>query len=271
MDGLYLYCIREKTDNKKVFLTKSIDEKNEVFIFLHREIEAVVSKVPLEEFESGKIQKSAMEDPDWIKMKAVNHGRVIEEAMWRNGRFLSLIPMRFGIIFKDETGLQVALDKNYSEIMGVLEKIRGKQEWGLKIYLENKEKFSEKIKSRNALIKMKEEQITSMPEGLAYFMEEELRDIAFKAMNREIDNITESIYESLKGYAVRSVKCKILPKEITGRKETMVLNVAYLISEENVLDFQKKVEMINKDIYKEGFSIKYSGPWPAYNFTPLEI
>ena len=46
MDGLYLYCIREKTDTP-CFSTKGIDEKEEVFVIPFRELEAVVSKVPL--------------------------------------------------------------------------------------------------------------------------------------------------------------------------------------------------------------------------------
>ncbi|MEW6087319.1 MAG: GvpL/GvpF family gas vesicle protein [bacterium] len=271
MDGLYLYCIREKTDDKKAFSTKGIDGENEVFIFGHRELEAVVSKVPLEEFASDKIQKSAREDLNWIKGKAVTHGRIIDEAMKMDDRFLSLIPMRFGIIFKDETGLKTSLDKNYPGIMEILERIRGKQEWGLKIYLENKEKFRDEIRRKNTLIKIKEAQISSLPEGAAYFMEEELEDIVSKEMNKELNNIAESIFKDLKEHAVDSVKCKILQRELTGKSETMVLNAAYLVSGEKIGDFKKGIEDLNQKIQMKGFSLRYSGPWPAYNFTSLEI
>ncbi|MFH1288104.1 MAG: GvpL/GvpF family gas vesicle protein [bacterium] len=271
MDGLYLYCIRKRIDGKRAFSTKGIDEKNEVFIFLHRELEAVVSKVSIEEFTSEKIRKSAQEDLNWIKEKAVIHERVIEDAMKMDGRFLNLIPMRFGIIFKDETGLKASLDKNYSKIINVLEKIRGKQEWGLKVYLENREKFRDKIKSKNTLIKIKEAQISSLPEGAAYFMEEELKDVVSKEMNKELSNIAESIFEDLKEYAVGGVKCKILQREITGIKEDMVLNAAYLVCKEKVEDFKKEIEDLNQKMQAKGFCLEYSGPWPAYNFASLAM
>src|SRR3989304_8555245 len=101
MDGLYLYCIREKSGTP-CFSIKGIDEKGEVFALIHRELEAVVSEVSLEEFGSGEIQKKAQEELKWIKEKAVAHEKVIEEAMRKNDKILSVIPMRFGTIFKDE-------------------------------------------------------------------------------------------------------------------------------------------------------------------------
>jgi len=61
MEGLYLYCIREKTENAQSFSPKGIDEKGEVFTLTHGELEAVVSKISLEEFGSSEIQKKAYE------------------------------------------------------------------------------------------------------------------------------------------------------------------------------------------------------------------
>lgn len=261
---MYLYCIRGKTDVEKVFSAKGIDEKNGVFVFPHRELEAVVSKVPMEEF-------NAREDLNWIKEKAIIHEQVIEEAMKKGRGFLSLMPMRFGIIFKNETGLKTSLDKNYSKIMSVLKKICGKQEWSLKVYLLNKEKFSDEIKNKSALIKTKEAQMNLLPEGAAYFMEEELSDIVSKEINKELDGRTKSIFEDLKICAADAVKCKILQRELTGVREDMVLNAAYLVSEEKVEDFKKEVEDLNRKVYMDGFSVRYSGPWPAYNFTQLEL
>lgn len=261
---MYLYCIREETGVGKVFSAKGIDGKNDVFVFPHRELGAVVSKVSMEEF-------NGREDLNWIKEKAVIHEQVIEAAMKEGGKFLNLIPMRFGIIFKNETGLKTSLDRNYSKIMSVLKKICGKQEWSLKVYLLDKEKFTDEIKSKSALIKAKEAEMNLLPEGAAYFMEEELKDIVSKEMNRELDGRTKSIFEDLRKCAADAVKCKILQMELTGIKEDMVLNAAYLVSEEKVGDFKKEAEGLGQKIYKDGFSVRYSGPWPCYNFTQLEL
>lgn len=271
MEGLYLYCIREKTEGAPVISTKGIDEKGEVFVIPFRGLEAIVSGISLEEFASEEIQKKAQEDLSWIKEKALAHEKIIEEAIRKDDRVLSLIPMRFGAIFKEKERLEETLNKDYLRIREVLDRIRGKQEWAVKVYLKDREKFEQVIKEKNETIKETEKEIASLPEGMAFFMEEELKEVISRELEKELNNIAEVLFESLGKQAIDSTKCKILGKELTGRREPMVLNTAYLISEEKIEDFKKAAEALNQQIQANGFCLEYSGPWPAYNFTPLEI
>ena len=266
MDGLYLYCIREKTDTP-CFSTKGIDEKEEVFVIPFRELEAVVSKVSFEEFASEEIQKKAQEDLNWIKEKAIAHEKVIEEAMRKDDKVLSLIPMRFGTIFKERAGLEETLNKDYLKIREVLDRIRGKQEWSVKVYLKEREKFEQVIKDKNETIKEKEKEIASLPEGLAFFMEEELKEIIAKEINKELNNFAEDIFERLKDFSFDLAKGKLLEKELTGKEKPMVLNVSCLILEDRIEDFKKGVEALDQGINTKGFYLEHSGPWPVYNFS----
>jgi len=265
MEGLYLYCIREKTDTH-CFSTKGIDGREEVFVIPLQELEAVVSNVPIEEFASEEIQKKAKEDLSWIKERAFAHEKVIEEAMGKDDKVLSLIPMGFGTIFKGKARLEEALNKDYLRIREVLDRIRGNWEWSVKVYLTDREKFVQVIDKSEAIEKKKEE-IASLPEGMAFFMEEELKEVISREMKKELDSTAEVFFECLKRQAVDATKCKILEKELTGRREPMVLNAAYLISEEKIEDFKKAAETLNQQTQANGFCLEYSGPWPAYNFT----
>jgi len=269
MQGLYLYCVRKRTDSPS-FSIKGIDEGEEVFVFPFRELEAVVSKVSLEEFASEEIQKKAQEDLNWIKEKAVIHEKVIEEAMRKGDEFISLIPTKFGTVFKEEKNLEETLNKHYEQFKATLEKLKGKLEWSLKVYITDKKRFEQAIKEKNELIKEKEKEIASLPEGMAFFMEEELKEIISKEVDEELNNILEALFESLGKQASASSKNRILEKELTGRREPMVLNAAYLISEEKIEDFKKAAEALNRQIQANGFCLEYSGPWPAYNFTQIE-
>ena len=270
VEGLYLYCIREKTEGAPAISIKGIDGNAEVFVFPYQELEAVVSKVSLKEFVSEEIQKRAREDLNWIKEKAIIHEKVIEEAMMKDDKILSLIPMRFGTIFKEKERLEETLNKDYPRIREVLDKIRGKQEWSVKVYLMDREKLEQVIKEENEVIKEKGKEIASLPEGMAFFMEEELKDVISREVDEELNNIVEVLFEGLKKQAVDATKCKILEKELTGRREPMILNAAYLISEEKIEDFKKEIEDLNQEIQAKGFYLEYSGPWPAYNFTQIE-
>ncbi|MDI6779430.1 MAG: GvpL/GvpF family gas vesicle protein [Bacteroidota bacterium] len=267
MEGLYLYCLREKTEGEPEISTKGIDGMEEVFIFPFRELEAVVSKVSLEEFDSEAIQIKARENLNWIKEKAVAHEKVIEEAMKKNDRILSVIPMRFGTIFKERASLEDALNKDYSKFKEVLNRILGKQEWCVKVYLRDREKFEQVIKEKNEAIIEKEKELATLPEGMAFFMEEELKEIISREVDKELNNIVEGLFERLGKQSVASIKSKILEKELTGRREPMVLNSAYLIPEEKIENFKEGAESLNQEIETKGLCLEYSGPWPAYNFT----
>jgi len=266
-DLIYVYCIKEKTKEHPSFSIKGIDGRGEVFTLTHRELEAIVSKVSLEEFGSGEIQKKSQEDLGWIKEKAVAHEKVIEEAMRNNNKILSVIPMRFGTIFKEEASLRETLSKDYPKIKEVLERIHDKQEWSVKAYLKDKKKLEQVIREKNEAIIEKEREIASLPEGMAFFMEEELKEAISEELDKELNDIIDGLLEKLNKQSIGSVKNKILGKELTVRQEPMVLNAAYLIPEEKIEDFKKEAQRLNQEIQKNGFYLEYSGPWPAYNFT----
>lgn len=268
MEGLYLYCIREKTERRpSSFSIKGIAGKEEVFVISYRELEIVVSRVSLEEYGSEAIQIKAQEDLSWIKEKAVIHENIIEAAMENNGKILSLIPMKFGIIFKEEASLIETLSRDYQKIQKVIEGNRGKQEWSVKAYLKDKRIFERMVKEKNETIKEKERKMAALPEGMAFFMEQELNQAISEELNKELDNIAERLFDNMKKQAVGVVKNKILGKELIGKPEPMVFNAACLISEEKNGAFEKEAQRLNQEIQAKGLYLEYSGPWPAYNFT----
>jgi len=130
-----------------------------------------------------------------------------------------------------------------------------------------KKKFEGIIKEKNEAIKEKEKEIADLPEGMAFFMEEELKEVISKEADRELNNIVDGLFERLAKQSVDAIKNNILEKELTGRAEPMVLNSAYLISEEKVKDFKRNAVSLNQEIKTKGLYLEYSGPWPAYNFT----
>jgi len=281
--GLYLYCIRAKTDYK--FSVQGIDG-GQVFAIPCQNLEAVVSEVFLKEFGSEEIQRKAQEDLGWIKEKAQLHEQIVEEAMnpvrgqrglveaqrkqTSNGvkkgdEILSIIPMKFGTIFKTKEKLEATLKKYYSKFKKTLESLARKQEWAVKVYL-NRKVFEEEVKKVSKVVQEKEREIAQLPEGMAYFMQKQIDDAVSKEADKALENYTESFFEALKKYAEASTKGKILEKELTGKSLPMVLNAIFLVSEKKLKDFIKEIDRINQEYKSKGFNFEYSGPWPPYNF-----
>jgi hypothetical protein len=270
LEGFYLYCVRNSCGASSVFLAKSIDEKRAVFTRAYHGLDAVVSMVSLDEFDSEIIQIKARNDLQWIKGKAVIHELVIEEALGKGREILSLIPMKFGTIFKEEKALQESINKHYEQFKAILGKLEGKQEWGVKAYLTDSQLFERDVRKNNLIIQEKAREIAGLPEGMAFFMEEELNEIISHEVSRELDRVGEDLYESLSLQAVSSVQNHILGSELTGKREPMVFNAACLVSSGRIEEFQDAVRELNQELRKRGLDIEFSGPWPAYHFATLE-
>ncbi|MFA5805909.1 MAG: GvpL/GvpF family gas vesicle protein [Melioribacteraceae bacterium] len=270
MDGLYLYCIRGENDSSS-FSLKGIDNMNEVYVIPYKELEAIVSRISLDEFDSEEIKRKAQENLDWIKEKIVIHEKVVEEAMKRNGKVMSVIPMKFGTIFAGEKRLIETLDKQCEQFKTALNKLEGKEEWGVKMYLTGKGQIEETIKTESEIIKEIERKIAGLPEGIAYFHESELKEAISNEVVKKINYTKKNIYKELKLNAEDAIECKILEKEITGRLESMILNASYLIKKEMVEEFIQSAERKNKELNPQGFSLEYSGPWPPYYFGEQNV
>jgi len=261
--GFYLYCIREKGNSE--FSTEGIGG-GKIFATPYQDLEAIVSEVSLEEFGSEEIQRKAQEDLKWIKEKAQLHEQAVEEAMKNSDEILSIIPMKFGTIFKTKENLEETLKKYYNQFKESLERLKGKQEWSVKAYL-NRKAFDEEVKKVSSVIQEKEKEISTMPEGMAYFMQKQIDDVVSKEAKNALQKYGETFFETLKQHVSAGTKGKILEKEITGKTLPMALNMIFLVSEEKLEDFIKEINKLKEEYKAKGFNFEYSGPWPPYNFV----
>jgi len=264
MKGFYLYCITGETDSK--FSEEGMGG-GEVFTIPYQDLRAIVSEVSLEEFGSEEIQKKAQEDLNWIKEKAQIHEEVIERAMGKStNQLVSVIPMQFGVIFKTKEKLEETLSKNLEKFRKRLEYLTGKQEWGVKAFL-NQKVFKEFLEKGSEEVLAKKKKAESLPKGMAFFAKKQAVSQINEIKEKELDKITGEIHESLSQLATSSNKAKILEKDFTGKIEQMILNSFYLIEETKLNDFQKKVEELKEKYNGKGIVIEMSGPWPSYHFA----
>ncbi len=267
MNGLYLYCLRERSkDAPALCTTRGIDGQQEVFGLPYRRLEAIVSRVSLKEYGSEEIQKKASEDLNWIKEKAIIHESVIEEAMGKGSQSFGLIPMRFGTVFNENTKIEETFASDYLKFEQVIDRIRGKQEWSVKVYLKDKGILEQRVRANHQALKEKEEAMAALPEGIAFFMEEEVTQLVAEAVDLALSMEMDRLFNQLTCLCSDSVKTKVLTRELTGRGEPMVFNSAYLMHEDCVEAFKKDAEILNQDLQTKGLCLECSGPWPAYHF-----
>ena len=263
--GLYLYCVRLRTD-EPLKVQRTIGA-GKIQIIPYLDLEAVTSEVSIEEFSSAGIHKKAEEDLDWIKSKAQIHEEVIELAM-KTDEFsvIPVIPMQFGVIFRTREKLKETLYENLEKFRESLKFLEGREEWGVKVFLDEKV-FEDYLEQGNEELLVQKREAQELPKGLAFFAKKKAAYKIEEIKQRELDKITREIIESLANSAVTILKAKILDKDFTLLSNEMILNGFYLLEEKRLTEFMDKTEDLKKRLNPLGIDIEISGPWPSYHFA----
>ncbi|MBI4770139.1 MAG: GvpL/GvpF family gas vesicle protein [Chloroflexi bacterium] len=226
-------------------------------------ISAIVSKVSLQEFGQEELE-SNLEDIKWLQAKVLAHQRVLEAVSGSH----TLVPMRFCTIYQSESRVQEMLARHHDDFVATLARLAGKQEWGVKVYCDGKTMVQrvEKISNRVKELKAEMEQKSS---GAAYFLKKKVDEAIAEEMERISDEYAQRSHDRLSNRSKEAAINPLRSKELTGRKEAMVLNGAYLVAEVQLAAFRDELESLGEEYDDLGFIYEVTGPWPPYNFASI--
>jgi len=75
------------------------------------------------------------------------------------------------------------------------------------------------------------------------------------------------IHERLNRLSVSSRLYAPQNPALTGRREHMLLNGAYLVDDDGLDAFRAAVTFLDAEARREGIHVELTGPWPPYSFT----
>jgi hypothetical protein len=244
-EGKYVYCI-VKTEQDRDFGPIGIGEGGRrVYTVHHRDLAAVVSDTPIRIY-----------DP--TRENVLAHELVNETVM----REFTVIPMSFGTIFRTREDIAELLKSTYRAFDDVLEKMRDKIEFGLKV-LWDREKVIGKLEETDDEIRRLKQEITSNAQSSTYFARMQLGRLIEGALEGSANRYVMDIHESLKPVAVASRSNKPIG-------DRMIMNAAYLVERSREQEFDEAVKGLSRK-YEDLLSFKYTGPWPPYNFVNIKL
>jgi hypothetical protein len=235
-----------------------VDEEP-VYPVIHKELLAIVCTVPKAEFTEEKIQEVSG-NRDWLEEKAERHQEIISLFAEK----YPIIPMRFSTLYPSEEQLKLFMKENYQDLMALLKKIRHKSEWSLKLYLDE-DKFKKFLQEKDQGINKLMEEMSLNLTGKEYLLKKRLAN----RIERKAFDLAEEVHRRLCRFSAEAVLNKLLPQEVTGRKERMILNGAYLLETTQKEGFLQTVNLLDKTEGPRGFIFEVSGPWPCYNFCRI--
>lgn len=244
--GKYIYCITEGANDEHFGPLGIGGRGDELTPISDRDIAAIVSDSPVMRYPVSRENSLA-------------HERAIEAVF----KCHTVLPARFCTIAEDEAKVRAILAREYAEFKGLLERMRGKVEVGVKaifhetlIYQEILEKYGE--------IRRRKEAIAMLPPQQAHWQLVEVGRMVEAALKVEKDRVREEIVEVLKG-ACHDFR---LTDRLLG--ERMIMNAAFLIDRDQEAAFDRRMDGL-AERYREMVRFKYVGGFPPFNFVNLVI
>jgi hypothetical protein len=244
-EGKYVYCII-KSPKEREFGQIGIGESSSAVYTVHfGDLAAVVSDTPIRIY-----------DP--TRENVLAHEFVNETVM----REYTVIPMSFGTLFRTEEDIVELLKSTYHAFDDVLEKMKDKIEFGLKV-LWDREKVIARIEEENEEIRRLKDEINRNAQSSTYFARMQLGRLVEAALEDAGNSYVRNIHEALKPAAVASRSNKPIG-------DRMILNAAYLVERDREMSFDEVVKEISRT-YEALLTFKYTGPWPPYNFVNIKL
>jgi hypothetical protein len=244
-EGKYVYCIIKSADERDFGPIGIGEGGNRVYTVHHGDLAAVVSDTPIRIY-----------DP--TRENVLAHELVNETVM----REYTVIPMSFGTIFRTKDDIIELLKSTYRAFDDVLDKMRDKIEFGLKV-LWDREKVIGRLEDADEEISRLKEEITSNAQSSTYFARMQLGRLVESALENAANTYVMDIHESLKPVAVASRSNKPIG-------DRMIMNAAYLVERSREQDFDEAVKALSRK-HEDVLSFKYTGPWPPYNFVNIKL
>ncbi|MBI2185060.1 MAG: GvpL/GvpF family gas vesicle protein [Thaumarchaeota archaeon] len=249
---LYLYGIADGC--QRLTFGKIGIEGSEVYTIPCKGFSAIVHNCPPEPYKSE--DRRVMEK--WIRA----HESVLDVAMKKFGE---VIPLRFDTIIKPEdhstsrSMLQKWLSWEFEGLRRKMERIRKRREYGVQIFYAPHAVMEEIVRKNGELAKIKES-IGSGSEGSAYMRRLKLESMVRKELEASIARYYKDFYGRIQG-EVDGVRVERIVKVNEGMK--MLMNLSLLANDEQARTVGSSLDKVEK----EGFAVRFTGPWPPYSFV----
>jgi len=250
--SVYLYAIGDAAlaDSHVLAETTGV-EAVPVRTVVEGPLAAVVASVDRDRFSEQSI-RARLEDLEWVEKLARTHHEVVD----RVARNHPIAPVRMATVYLNDAGVRELLGDHRSELAATLDRVRGRSEWGVKGY----------AAPANEASAAELEASASDAPGTSYLMRR-LAERDRAAHRRE--RVAEAAEKLHQEFAALAVDSRVYPPQdprLTGRRQEMILNAAYLVDEAGAALLAERVNAATDDELR----LELTGPWAPYSFTSLE-
>jgi hypothetical protein len=258
----YLYCIAESAVAAQLpvdSLPMAIEESSKLEWISGNTLAALASQVPRATYSEENLADH-LTDATWTAIRAMRHETVVEYVAKR----ATVIPLRFGTIYLERSGVEQMLTTQSRELESIIEQLRGREEWGVNIFVDRAVLLSS-ITSVSPVLRDLVQRAEQAPPGQSYLMQKKIEALKVDEARAAVNRIVDQIEESLKEQTDDARRLRILKVETTEHGE-LKAKFAFLVKRAAFEEFRDAAERLAQEHQPAGIRLELTGPWPVYNF-----
>ena len=228
---------------------------------VHGGLAVLASRVPLAEFGEDPLREN-LNRLDWLERVARAHETVLEQAL-ADG---PIVPLRLCTIYSDEDGIRAMLDREEKHLTGTLDRLAGRQEWGVKLLLD-RDTLARAARERSPEIAGLEEERLGRSGGGAYMIGRKVDRRMAELTHQLATEVAEDVHARLEDCTEDSVLNPPQNRELSGYEGEMLLNGAYLVESSRTEELRDVLTRLEERHSAFGARLELTGPWPPYNFA----
>lgn len=233
------------------------------------ELTALVSTVALADYGEAALRAN-LEDLGWLEATARAHHDVVDRA----AHTAPTAPARIATIYRDDARVAEVLAAQGERFTRVLDLISGRSEWGVKAYADPAAPHGDASDPGGGLAPSAEPPTGPQPgspsggspdgAGTAYLRRRQQERRRRADAGRRVREQIDAVHTELAGHAVASRHHPPQDPRLSGRPGTQILNIAYLLDEEQTEGFLAVTRAAQEQL--AGIEVEVTGPWPPYSF-----
>jgi hypothetical protein len=235
-------------------------EDGEVRLLPAGDVAAVVSEVPASDY-SDETLDSHLSDLSWVGARGVAHERVLDWFLERG----PVVPLSLFSLHRGQALVRERFAPESARLAALLESLRGRREWGIKLWRRDEE-LRRHIDSLSPALRAHAAELASASPGKRFLLEKRMETVRTEELRTVARRVAHQSYAMLQQAAERATTVPIPPAAgDTGR--ALVLHAAFLVPDDAFTDFQAEVTRIAHEFGSVGFEVEFTGPWPPYHFV----
>ena len=259
----YVYCIAESAAAAELpaeSLPAAIEEDSKLEWVVEGDLAALSSRVPLASYSEESLTEH-LSDASWTAARAMRHETIAEHVAKRAG----VVPLRFGTIYLERGGIERMLSEKGKELREMLERLRGREEWGVNVFCDQSV-LTSSITSVSPVLRDLAERAAQASPGQSYLVQKKIDALRVDEVRAALNRIVEEIEKTLADESDDAKRLRVLKVEATEHGELRA-KFAFLVKKSAFENFRNAAERLAREHQAAGVRLELTGPWPAYNFT----